>query len=85
MQLKASGVRAVLNLQTEEDMQVHGIDFAAVQQTYREAGIFLAHFPVIDKHVEDMAEKLPQAVRVLRHLIAKYKVPGSVVKPANLI
>ena len=60
-----SGITAVLNLQTDEDMR----DWGSLQDHYRASGIELRRVPVRDFDPTDLREKLPECVRVLDQLL----------------
>ena len=68
-QLKAEGITAVLNLQTDEDLKPREIDWPAMTDAYRHAGIEIRRFPIADFSPQDMRRKLRAAVAVLDGLI----------------
>ncbi len=68
-QLKAEGITAVLNLQTDEDLQQREIDWPAMEDAYRHAGIEIRRFPIADFSPQDMRRKLRAGVAVLDGLI----------------
>ena len=59
------GVTAVLNLQTDEDFRVRGIDWPKMEKIYRKLGIQVARVPMLDFDREDQREHLSEAVQVL--------------------
>jgi protein-tyrosine phosphatase len=63
------GITAVLNLQTDHDIQLKNLDWPALQNTYRRLGIDLHRFPVRDFDFEELTEKLPECARALRDLL----------------
>ncbi len=69
-QLHESGVTAVLNLQTDADLDYLGVDWPALEAAYWKYGIQLRRVPIIDHDPIDLREKLPQAVRTLSQLLA---------------
>jgi protein-tyrosine phosphatase len=69
IQLKAEGVTAVLNMQTDDDIRNREIDWAAMEDAYRRHGIAIRRFPVEDFSPSDMRRKLRAGVRILDELI----------------
>jgi protein-tyrosine phosphatase len=68
-QLKAAGVSAVLNLQTDEDFRQRDIDWRAMEAGYRRLGIEVRRWPITDFSPSDMRSKLRACVRLLNGLI----------------
>ena len=69
-QLKARfGVTAVLNLQTEEDLQCWQIDWPEMAALYGAAGLVVQRCPVRDFDPTALRENLPQCVQQLRTLL----------------
>jgi len=68
-QLKAAGITAVLNLQTDFDLQQRDIDWPAMADAYRELGVVVRRFPIEDFSPSDMRRKLHACVRILADLI----------------
>ena len=64
-----SGITAVLNLQTDEDMRSLNLEWGSLQAHYRASGIELRHVPIRDFDPTDLREKLPECVRVLDQLL----------------
>jgi len=64
-----SGITAVLNLQTDEDMRSLNLAWGSLQDHYRASGIELRRVPVRDFDPTDLREKLPECVRVLDQLL----------------
>ena len=73
-QLKAEGITAVLNLQTDEDLRVREIDWPSMEDAYRETGIEIRRFPIADFSPQDMRRKLRACVGVLAGLIRAGRV-----------
>ncbi|KRX02916.1 Carbohydrate-binding-like fold [Pseudocohnilembus persalinus] len=71
--LKESGIQAVLNLQTEEDMQWRGISWEQQQQEYQKNNIKGYNFPIIDMDYQDMSAKLIQVSQLLHLILQSYK------------
>lgn len=62
------GVTAVLNLQTDEDMEIWNIDWRRLKRAYEKAGIVVRHEPVRDYDMEALRQRLPACVDALREL-----------------
>lgn len=62
------GVTAVLNVQTDEDMEAWGIDWDDLRRAYEMAGIAVAREPVRDFDAEALRQRLPACVQTLRTL-----------------
>lgn len=67
--LKDLGVTAVLNLQTEEDIQWRGVNREDIEATYRQFRIKEVREPIRDFDYEQLRLKLPDAVRALLKLL----------------
>lgn len=67
--LKDTGITAVLNLQTNEDIEHRDIDWAGMEAAYRELGVAIRRFPIEDFSPVDMRKKLRQCVRLLAEMI----------------
>jgi protein-tyrosine phosphatase len=65
-----SDITAVLNVQTDGDMQYVNLDWGSLQAHYTARGIELRRVPVRDFDPVDLREKLPACVRVLNQLLA---------------
>jgi protein-tyrosine phosphatase len=66
----AFGVTAVLNLQTDEDIDYLGLDWDRLQARYRASGMQLRRVPARDFDPEDLRRNLPDGVEALRRLLA---------------
>jgi len=64
------GVTAVLNLQTDEDLRERGIDWPAMEESYKRLGIKVHRVPMRDFDPEHQRQRLPEAVKVLAGLLA---------------
>jgi protein-tyrosine phosphatase len=64
-----SGITAVLNLQTDNDMRAVKLVWEPLEAHYRKSGIKLCRLPVRDFDPVDLQEKLPECVRALEHLL----------------
>jgi protein-tyrosine phosphatase len=67
--MKACRVTAVLNLQTDSDIQQRRIDWEGLLAHYRHVGIDCQHFPIRDFDEADLVARLPEAVRLLKRLV----------------
>ncbi len=65
-----SGITAVLNLQTDDDMRAVNLVWEPLEAHYRNTGIELCRVPVRDFDPVNLREKLPECVRALDHLLA---------------
>ena len=63
-------VTAVLNLQTEEDLQERGIEWAAMEAIYKKFGMMIHRVPMRDFDHDHQREHLAGAVKVLADLLA---------------
>ncbi len=63
------GVSAVLNVQTDDDMDYWGLDWPYLENHYRQSGIGVRRVPVRDFDADDLRRKLPQCVEVLDSLL----------------
>ncbi|HXG52826.1 MAG TPA: dual specificity protein phosphatase family protein [candidate division Zixibacteria bacterium] len=66
---RESGVTAVLNLQTDDDMRHFGLDRDSLLDCYRSCGIELRRIPVRDFDAVDLRDKLPACVSALNDLL----------------
>ena len=64
-----SGVTAVLNLQTDEDLRERSIDWPEMEASYRRLGIEVHRVPLRDFDHEHQRQHLPEAVEVLAGLL----------------
>ena len=60
------GISAVLNLQDAEDLNLKGLDIAALQSAYRTNQMTFFRTPVADYDCDSLAEALPQALELLQ-------------------
>jgi hypothetical protein len=65
-----SGITAVLNLQTDDDMRAVNLVWEPLENHYRASGIQLRRVPVRDFDALDLREKLPDCVRALEQLFS---------------
>ena len=68
--LRQKGISAVLNLQTDSDMQHFKLDWDSLRTHYQACGIQLRHVPVRDFNSVDLQDRLPSCVSVLNDLIS---------------
>src|SRR5215475_13125576 len=68
--LKSSyGIRAVLNLQDDEDLKHNGLRLDDLQREYAQSGIKFVRAPIQDGSADAMAERLGVALADLRSLV----------------
>jgi protein-tyrosine phosphatase len=67
--LRQKGISAVLNLQTDSDMQHFKLDWDSLLTHYQARGIQLRRIPVQDFDPFDLQDKLPSCVSVMDDLI----------------
>jgi protein-tyrosine phosphatase len=68
--VRDTGITAVLNLQTDEDMVWYDTDWEKLEAHYRKTEIEIIRFPIRDFDPDDLREQLPQCVRALEKLFA---------------
>lgn len=66
---RETGVTAVLNLQTDDDMRYFKLDWASLLNYYKSCGIELCRVPVRDFDAVDLQHKLPACVSALNDLL----------------
>ena len=69
-QLKQAGMTAILNLQTDQDFDHHGINWPQLTQAYRRLNLTLHRLPIIDFDKADLVARLPDAARLLADTLA---------------
>lgn len=67
--LAQAGFSALLNLQTEEDFRVNGIDWQNLENLYYESGISAYHYPIIDFDDDDLIARIGGAARTLDSIV----------------
>jgi protein-tyrosine phosphatase len=67
--LKERGVTAVLNLQTDEDLEKHGIDWLDLRARYFALGLDVRRAPIRDFDDNSLRDNLPAAVQALTELL----------------
>ena len=68
-QLKAAGITGILNLQTQEDFDYHGVDWSNLRAIYFAQGIEARLVSIRDFDDNELRNKLPEAVGVLGELL----------------
>ena len=68
-QLKSAGITGILNLQTKEDFDYHGVHWPNMRAIYFTHRIEIRRVPIRDFDDNDLRDKLPEAVRVLDELL----------------
>ena len=66
---QAFGVTAVLNVQTDDDMVIWGIDWDGLESHYQTTSIEVRRVPVRDFDPDDLRRKLPVCVELLDELL----------------
>ena len=69
--LKQAGITAVLNLQTDIDFGMLGIDWCVMESTYESAGIAPYRVPIVDFDRDDLTRSLPSAAQTLNDMLLK--------------
>ena len=64
------GITAVLNLQTDEDLQEKGIHWPSMEGMYKKLGIEVHRVPMRDYDYDHQRDHLPEAVKALSGLLA---------------
>ncbi len=64
-----SGITAVLNVQTAEDMAYWETEWADLEAAYQEASIECRRVPVVDFQPDDLCRRLPDCVKALDELL----------------
>lgn len=68
MQAK-TGISAVLNVQTDEDFSLWGVDWPILEDHYHRTGIVIRREPVLDFRPDELRRGLPRCIRALDELI----------------
>ncbi len=63
------GTTAVLNLQTDRDLDDWNIDWTRLEKSYRHHSVVLRRVPIVDFDREDLCERLSQAVDTLDEML----------------
>lgn len=63
------GITAVLNLQTDEDLERLSVDWPRMETGYRQAGIEICRIPVLDFDEDDLCKHLVGSVGELARLL----------------
>ena len=69
--LAEAGVRAVVNLQSDEDLGVRGIEWSLMWQLYTQHRILVTRVPVIDHAPDDLATSLGDAVEAIADYVGR--------------
>lgn len=72
MELRESGVRAVLSLQSRKDLKAFSIDSEQLKNAYDRHGIRAYNLEIIDMKLKDFVDRSQQAVRLLKQLVETY-------------
>ena len=71
--LAQGGFSALLNLQTDSDFRVHGIDWSALERHYFESDMATYRVPIVDFDDDDLSGKLVGAARTLDDIVARHQ------------
>ena len=71
--LKNKGAKAVLNLQTSDDMKNRGLHWEELKEIYDRKQIEIINFPIADQ-ILDISTKIVVGATLLDKLIQKYDV-----------
>ncbi len=63
------GATAVLNLQTDRDLDDWGVDRTWLEEAYRHHNLVLRRVPIVDLDPEDLCARLSQAVDILDEML----------------
>ena len=69
-QLLASGVRAIVNLQSDADLKTRGVQWSILWQLYTRSSIAVARVPVIDFDRADLQRHLSEAVEAIQGFVS---------------
>ncbi len=72
--LVGQDVKAVLSLQSKEDIDIKSIDWDEIKKFYQKIGIKIMNMSVLDSDIHDIIDKAYDAAVLLNHLITKYGV-----------
>ena len=67
--MRACGVTAVVNLQTDGDIRQRSVDWQRLNEYYQKVGIAYYRLPIEDFNEDDLVAKLPTAVGLLKRLL----------------
>ena len=67
--LKQAGITAVLNLQTDNDFDLHKVKVQQLQDAYNQLDISLFRVPIVDFDKDDLVVHLPHAAETLNGLM----------------
>ena len=66
--LKQAGITAVLNMQTDRDFKVNGINWSMLEKNYHQTDISSYRYPIIDFDDEDMLSLIGGAAKLLNQI-----------------
>ncbi len=69
--LSQAGISAVLNLQTDADFVVQGINWEDLLERYHQRSIHIERIQIVDFDETDFIDLLPEATQVVSNLIAQ--------------
>ena len=68
-EMKDIGITAVLNLQTQDDINERGYSWAKMNQVYKSRGLNCIHYPIDDYDEQDHPQKVFAAAQYLNDLL----------------
>ena len=71
--LQSKGIKAVLNLQTNADMRLRGVEWEELLGFYKNNQIAIMNYPIAD-HISDLSNKIIVAAKLLDNMITQFKV-----------
>ena len=66
--LKQAGITATLNMQTDRDFNVNGINWPSLEKSYHQSGISSYRYPIIDFDDEEMLSLIGGAAKLLNEI-----------------
>jgi len=70
--LAQSGIKSVLNVQTDEDFSHRQVNWNAMESQYKLNGIHVVRYPIQDFDRQSLLERLPQAAQIVSQLVEQY-------------
>ena len=67
--LKQAGITAILNMQTDNDFKVNGIDWPFLEKNYHQTGITSYRYPIIDFDDDEMLSFIGGAAKLLSEIV----------------
>ena len=70
--LKQAGITALLNMQTDRDFKINGVNWLYLEKNYHETGIASYRYPIIDFNDEEMLSLISGAAKLLNKIIQSH-------------